>query len=456
MHRAVVVLLLGLVFSSDSLSSKPVSKMLFLALMLDELPREFCALESVGGSCFSMMKSKCIEQYSLKLHHCISGMSSSIPANITNEKEAFYMGSNLGRCAGNAFRIENIQSFNLSKNCAHSLSNLPLDDLNKIRQQEIKEIEKAKRFVQLKDYASALEEYSLLSKKGNAVAMFALAEMHMFGDGVPIDPQKAFEYYKGSAEAGWDSAQLNLALMYENGKGVKQNYKEAYQWYSLATLQSNGRAANHLGYMLENGLGVEKNLDAAIKLYKLSAELGDEEGQFNLANKYRVGQIVDKDYTEAFRWFEQSASSGHVGSQKMLGIFYQNGLGTQIDYKSAIKWYELASEKGDAEAQYNLAHMYRVGLGTEVNHKKSFRLLKGAAEQGDNKAQYNLGLLYYLGQGVSQSFKKAYMWLKISQYGNRDPEKEAVQTVLSYMAPEEIDQAKLMISLCIKRNLKEC
>lgn len=90
---------------------------------------------------------------------------------------------------------------------------------------------------QKRDYATALNEWRLLAKQGDATAQFFLGSMYDDGQGVIQDYKAAIKWYKLAAEQGHDYAQLRLGLMYANGKGVLQDYTRAHMWLNIAASQ---------------------------------------------------------------------------------------------------------------------------------------------------------------------------------------------------------------------------
>lgn len=62
------------------------------------------------------------------------------------------------------------------------------------------------------------------------------------GTGVAQDFSAAVQWYRRSAEAGYDEAMANLGYCYEAGRGVEQSWPEAIRWYEKAAEAGNGRA----------------------------------------------------------------------------------------------------------------------------------------------------------------------------------------------------------------------
>ncbi len=93
------------------------------------------------------------------------------------------------------------------------------------------------------------------------------------------DYSKAAEWFRKSAEQGYDEAQSNLGWMYINGLGVDVDYDEAYKWCKAGAEQGNVHGEYNLGLMYENGYGVEKDTDEAIYWYTKAAEQDYDEAK---------------------------------------------------------------------------------------------------------------------------------------------------------------------------------
>ncbi len=64
-----------------------------------------------------------------------------------------------------------------------------------------------------------------------------LAVLYGLGLGVPLDHQKAFEWYKKAADRGLPESQFNVAIAYQNGMGTKKDFVNAYKYFTLAAAQ---------------------------------------------------------------------------------------------------------------------------------------------------------------------------------------------------------------------------
>ena len=86
-------------------------------------------------------------------------------------------------------------------------------------------------------YAEAIAAWKRSAETGNTLAMTALADLYLQGEGVEVNPVLAVEWYHRGAARGDATAQLNLGDLHIRGVGVPRNLIEAYVWLGLAAAQ---------------------------------------------------------------------------------------------------------------------------------------------------------------------------------------------------------------------------
>jgi len=99
--------------------------------------------------------------------------------------------------------------------------------------------------------------------------------MYEFGEGVPIDYQKAFHWYWLSASQGEAGAQYSLGRLFYGGLGMQSDLMKAYKWFFLADLQCHSGTDRYLR-RIEKQLH-SKIIDTVIK-EALDSELLVESG----------------------------------------------------------------------------------------------------------------------------------------------------------------------------------
>jgi TPR repeat protein len=120
---------------------------------------------------------------------------------------------------------------------------------------------------------------------GSCFGQFVVGRCYDEGyGGVVKDYAEAVQLYSLAAEQGYADAQNNLGNMFENGQGVVQDYAEAVRLYRLAADQGHAYAQNNLGNMFNNGEGVAPDRAEAIRWYRLAAAQGHAFAQDNLVH----------------------------------------------------------------------------------------------------------------------------------------------------------------------------
>ena len=241
---------------------------------------------------------------------------------------------------------------------------------------------------------SKIELYKYRIANDNSTAYFFLGRMYEFGDGVKIDYNTAFEFYKSGADLGDLESQGRLGYMYQNGKGVKKDINKALELYKSASDKGYAVAKAQLGYMYQNGQGVKKDFNKAFEFYKSASDKSYDYAQSQLAYMYGTGQGVKKDFNKAFKLYKLASDQGNAYAKAQLAYMYQNGQGVKKDFNKAFELYKLASNQGNAYAQERLGYMYEFGEGVKKDINKALDFYELAAAQGDDVGQHRLGFHY--------------------------------------------------------------
>jgi len=174
---------------------------------------------------------------------------------------------------------------------------------------------------------------------------------------------------------------------------------------------------------------------------------GDVVAQYNLGVIYFAGLGVQRDLEAAARWYRKAADQGSYRAQNNLGAMYKDGLGVPQDRAEAARLFRLSADQGNKKGQYNLAMLYAGNLDNSAFLSEAYRLMHLAAAQGFAPAQHKLGTMLGFGLGVERNLVRGYAW--IAQSIGDAPEDEAEQnleTLASHMSPEQIAEAKRLVS----------
>jgi serine/threonine protein kinase/TPR repeat protein len=172
------------------------------------------------------------------------------------------------------------------------------------------------RGVHAPDLTEAAMWFSKAAEQGDSAGMYALAECHLFGKGVPKDPRRAVELL------------------------------------TAASALNNPRAMNLLGDVYRKGMPgiIEPDFSESVKLFSRSQELGFLDAQGNLGVLYIYGQGVPKDESKAFALFQDGAEKGNPLCMFFYAMCFEGGVGVEKDRKAARTWYVRAAQGGNRTA----------------------------------------------------------------------------------------------------------
>ena len=152
------------------------------------------------------------------------------------------------------------------------------------------------------------------------------------------------------ARRGDTLAQFNLAMMHVRGEVPHPDMQTARRLLEKASCGDSWRAPLALGQMHEQGLLGAPDLPQATRWYTLAAERGSVEGQVALATAYYLGRGAPQDPAQAARWYREAATGGDVGAQYLIASMYEQGDGVALDLRLARYWYDAAARSGDVAA----------------------------------------------------------------------------------------------------------
>lgn len=221
---------------------------------------------------------------------------------------------------------------------------------------------------------------------------------------------------QAAAKQGDMRAQNDLGLIYEVGNGIAVDYNQSFYWYKKSAQQEFAPALYNLGRYYANGIGMNKDPRVAREYYSRSASQGFALARVNLGKLLLDGKGGDIDYNQARELFQKAAEVGSSVAMYDLGYMYENGLGIPKDDTAAAEWYIKAADRGSRKARNSLALYYAQGLGgVHINRKEALNLLKLSACQGYSIAQVNLGMLYSGDTGdMSLDYIKSYAWFSVA------------------------------------------
>jgi len=257
----------------------------------------------------------------------------------------------------------------------------------------------------------------LAYESDNVDAMYDLAQVYFFGDGVVAHYSKALELLLKAAEKDYWKAQLDLAERLEKGDCLKKNIAAALKWYKR--LADNGeifssKGAYKVGEIYENYYG---SLQQAIDWYLTTAKKHTDdcfdgyEAVVKIGIAYKYGTWFKKDLDKALYWLKIGAegwSDDVNASFELADLFEVMG-----DYENAIRWYQEAGLMSNhGESYYRLGNFYFEGKYVEKNIDDAISCFEDAASRNHIASMYKLGEIYEFGMCGDVDKEEALNWYK--------------------------------------------
>lgn len=301
--------------------------------------------------------------------------------------------------------------------------------MNCFRKAETMEIPEAYYFLGLAYYEAkgvvspniqkAEEYFRKAAEAGYSEAIKAIAELYM-QSGQENGYEKAIEYLKTIAEGEHaDIAYeglMRIAVEQMNAQDYDdpQN-SELYQ--KALRFETSGKEAGMTESLskafLDRGINlynIEK-YESAIAPLLLAAQMGESEAATHLGDLYFYGHGVDTDYEQSYYWFAKAAQSNNAYAQYSIAFMYIKGQFVEKDDTQVIKWMKLAAENGYTEAQKNMGEYYYYGsFGCRRDMKEAIKWYEMGAKSNEPTCVFTLGLIYEEGDGVQKNILKAADW----------------------------------------------
>ncbi|EBO4419838.1 sel1 repeat family protein [Salmonella enterica] len=332
------------------------------------------------------------------------------------------------------------------------------------------------------------KDLDALPVEKRASVLDELGFIHEYGIGVPMNRERALQYYKQACELGGNYGCYNVKYAYQYGDGVakdsaqankyakkmnldnlliEQEYidkfsQEIYMAKALADTDKSQRAAfiSILIHALNNRPESDAlffsrigfNQEKTFRLATLWSQDGDPQMDYQMGrltlNDFS-GRYADEPYKArpaSLKWFRAAAEKGVVEAQSLLGGIYSGGEGDEWgikpDIQEAQKWYGQAAEQGDSDAQIALGKIYFYApqsderkllsrIGFDSSHLARIAILW--AREGDPEVAYQtaklVSTLYFNNETKTIDIAEALKWLRISaEKGDADS-----QTLLGFL-----------------------
>ena len=173
------------------------------------------------------------------------------------------------------------------------------------------------------DVKAGLNSLQYAAANGHAVAQWKLGRIYAEGAGVARDDVRAFEYFRGIANAHA-----------EDNPGTPQARFVANAFVALGSYYLDG---------IPNAL--KPDPDRAREMFAYAASyFGDADAQYNLGRIYIEGTVGPKDAKLAARWLGLAANKGQYQAQALLGDMLFKGELVPRQTARGLMWLTLASD----------------------------------------------------------------------------------------------------------------
>ncbi len=290
------------------------------------------------------------------------------------------------------------------------------------------------------------EALRLAERQKKIDEIIAQAEVYLYGDGVPVDLQKAASLYQEAADLGSPKAKMRLSTMYRRGTGVKKDEHKAFLLAQEAAELDYAPAQAALGAFYRDGMGVQKDPVQSDRWIEKAAENGHimamvmsaqnllkrkddpQAGEkaeayiervrneaspqeiYSIGYSYAHGLRLPRDTEKAMQWAQLGAEKGEVNAMYLLGECYW----TQRKFAKALEWFEKAAGKGLEAAQLQTGRIYRDGAeGVRPNPQKAVQWLAKASSIASNEDIFSLMVMQKTGPRAVRNNKKAQEWLDL-------------------------------------------
>ncbi|WP_421784197.1 SEL1-like repeat protein [Kiloniella litopenaei] len=157
------------------------------------------------------------------------------------------------------------------------------------------------------DFDRALLWYGMAADQGDVSAQGSLARMYLNSpkdDALP----KAVKWLQRAVDGHDAFSEAALAYLYETGNGVPLNPERAFKLYLRAAKQSVPFAQNKLANIYHAGELVPQNYKLAHRYFTFAAEQQETDAQISLAQMYARGEGMPRDLVKAYMWLSVAHS----------------------------------------------------------------------------------------------------------------------------------------------------
>lgn len=186
-----------------------------------------------------------------------------------------------------------------------------------------------------------------LAEAGNVEAQNRLAHMYRYGEGTPMDSERAVLWTRAAADQGSRHAYFVLYAFYTSGRGVPKDAEVAHGWLLKAAAQGEPLAHYNLYGAAIRDRETADYEDRALSHLKEAAELGGSDGQYALGQAYFYGTLgLEKDVEQALKLVREAADQRHLEAMVFAGALLGLSYISQVDYLQSATYLRAALSEG--------------------------------------------------------------------------------------------------------------
>lgn len=228
------------------------------------------------------------------------------------------------------------------------------------------------------DKKKAIYYYEKGVKRGNTDCLLCLYSFYTFDDEYK-DERRALSYLNKAIDWKSGKACFFMGNNYMDGSyGLPKDDEKAFEFFKKSAQYGNPEGMYNLGTRYFHGIGTERNLTLAEKYYKEAANKGNSYAAWNLYYNITTG-IFNGTEADAKKYFKMALDKNNVGALKMWARQYITGRPIfqddviYVQPQQAFSYMKAAADQGDAEACATIAEWYERGYGCNMNKAEAER-----------------------------------------------------------------------------------
>lgn len=192
-----------------------------------------------------------------------------------------------------------------------------------------------------------LQVLEIKAKENVCFAQFFLGEMYNKGMGVPINLEKAVDFYEKAASQDDLQARYELYRIYYYN--TESKFYDLQKAFTHLVIAARGRCQTAYNLMIDITdksplIMYHPEIDKALNillntLLNLDKNENDADLKVYIGYMYANGCGVEENPEESFLWFKKAALQGNKDAQIIVGKNYEHGYGVKKDLEKAFEWY---------------------------------------------------------------------------------------------------------------------